>query len=441
MADSGSAVPAEDQSLLRWRRKATDLVLGVGVLLHLPLVVLYLSGSGPGHDGPLGTLVLVAFGATAAMALARRVDHATRTWVLLACLWLLSAVGVMALPQGPWVRVLPIVAPLLAIVLVGVRAARIATAVSALVLLLAPLIHWAPSLDRALSGGEAHPPLALGTLTLQGAALTVEMLALMILLERFYAFLIDSLAAARGATAERAAAVAGLEAEIATRRRLETEIARVGDEERRRVGSDLHDGVCQQLTGALLRCQALELQTERGRPPSTADLGALTALIGETIQEAHDVARGLCPLPPTPGALAPALRDLARRTEHLAGIECRFAESGDVRVADPAAAQHLYRIAQEALSNAVRHAGARRIRVGLDGGEGGLALTVEDDGVGLAQGGAGAGMGLRTMDFRARTLDGALAVEPVAGGGLRVVCRVPLGGGAPAAVGAPEGAA
>ena len=144
------------------------------------------------------------------------------------------------------------------------------------------------------------------------------------------------------------------------------------------------------------------------------------------------MAQGLCPLEPTPDALAPALRALARRTQQSSGVACGFHATGDVQVTDPALAQNLYRIAQEALSNAVRHSRASLISIDLDGGGGSLSVSVEDDGVGLPPVIPPGGMGLRTMSFRAQIVDGQLVVEPASGGGTRVSCRVPRQAGAPA---------
>jgi signal transduction histidine kinase len=169
----------------------------------------------------------------------------------------------------------------------------------------------------------------------------------------------------------------------------------------------------------------MEVQLERGASPSSAELGALSSLLGEAINEARAVAQGLCPLEPSPDALAQALRALARRTHSLSGVPCEFIAAGDVRVEDSAAAQHLYRIAQEALSNAVRHAHASRIAIDLRGSEDGLVLRVEDNGVGFAGTVRPSGMGLRTMAYRARILEGEFKIEAAPGGGTLISCRVP----------------
>jgi signal transduction histidine kinase len=417
-------VTPEDEALRQWRRRAADIVIAAGVVLHLPAVILFFSGYSPADGWPARITLITSYGLTVAVALLRHIDHETRTWVLLGSLWLLAAVGVVVLPQGPYVRALPVVAPVLAIVLIGVRAARIATVISLAVLMFGPFLRWVPGLPGVL-GADEHAHLPLEVISLPGLALTAQMLVLMTLLEGFSRFLLASLAAERLATAERTTAQKRLENEIEQRRRLEHEIARVTDEERRRLGNDVHDGVCQQLTAALLRCQALELRLERGAPPSVAELGALSSLLGEAIHEARAVAEGLCPLDPAPDALPPALRDLARRTQRMSSVSCEFHASGDVVLRNAATAQHLYRIAQEALSNAVRHARASRITVELSGNDEGLHLRVQDNGVGLPSDLRPGGMGLRNMAFRAQVLEGELIVEPAAGGGTCVSCRVP----------------
>ncbi len=164
---------------------------------------------------------------------------------------------------------------------------------------------------------------------------------------------------------------------------------------------------------------------EGGTLPSSSDLGGFSALLGDAIREPRGVAEGLCPVDPTPEALAPALRALAKRAQQMSGVPCGFVTAGDVLVPDATIAQHLYRIAQEALSKAVRHARASRISVELRGSDEALFLRAEDDGVGPPGTPPSGGLGLRSMAFRARAVEGEFAVHPAPDGGTRVSCRVP----------------
>ncbi len=413
-----------DDALREWRRKAANITFSVVLALHAPALALFLAGFGPPGLRPIRTVVVAGFLVVLSAAFLRQLDHRVRVWTLLAVLYAIAFLGVIVFPAGPWIRALPIAAPVLTIVLIGVRSARIAMGVSAGVMMLGPVVAGVPAVTRLLGVDRNSLP-SIGHTWLQGTALTADMVVMMILLERFYGFFWQTLAAERRGAAERMTATRKLEREMRERRRLEHEIARTGDEERRHLGQEVHDGVCQQLAGALLRCQALELRLEHGNAPSLTELGALSSLLGDTMNEARAVAHGLWPLEPAADALAPALRALTRRTQRMSGVRCEFAASGDVLVPNAATAQHVYRIAQEALSNAVRHAHASRVSIDLRGTDDALLLKVEDDGVGLPAAIPAGGMGLRTMAFRAQLVEGALAVEPAQCRGTRVCCRVP----------------
>jgi signal transduction histidine kinase len=415
----------EDDILREWRRKAADIVIAASVLLNLPLLIVFSLAYGPAYTWPVRVAAIASYLILLAVALLRRISYQTRVWALLGSIYLAASIGILAVPQGPYVRVLPIVAPILAIGLIGVRAARIAILVSAIVMIPVPLLSSLAGVARVFVSDLGRVNVPPGFVLVQGAALIAQMIIVMILLERFYGFLLQALAAQRQAAAEQGAANLKLEREIEERRRLEREVARIGDDERRRVGNEVHDGVCQQLTGALLRCQALELRLGQGMPLSSVELEALSSLLGQTINEAHAVAQGLCPLEPTPEALGQALRRLVKRTRTASGVRCEFLVAGDVRVPDPTTAHHLYRITQEALSNAVRHARADRIAVELRGSEDRLILRVEDNGVGLQNNRASGGMGLRTMACRAQMLEGEFTIGPAPDGGTCMMCRVP----------------
>ena len=421
---------AVDAALAAWRRKAADVVLIVAAAAHFPSFVLMVVGTGP----PMGLLVralgITAYLGVAAVALMRWVDQRKRLWVFFFAGYVAVAVTNLAIPDGPYAQVALVTLPILVLVLRGDSAANIAILVSAIVLVAAPFLRVLPGVARALAIDPTRASGPPGLVWGRATAMAAFLCALMVLLDRFHRFLLDALT-------ERIAAQRKVEWQMREQRRLEREIAGIGDEERRRLGQELHDGVCQQITAALLRCQALQRHLERSGTLSVADFAPLSSLLAESIDEAHNVARGLFPLEPEPDALAPALRALSKRTQEIAGVRCEFTEFGAVRVPDPEAIQHLYRIAQEALSNAVRHANAGRIAIELCARDGELILQVEDDGAGLPVDLPGSGMGLRTMAYRARILRGELTLGPTPGGGTRVVCRVPiaasaLAGGHPA---------
>ncbi|HEY8503106.1 MAG TPA: ATP-binding protein, partial [Gemmataceae bacterium] len=131
-----------------------------------------------------------------------------------------------------------------------------------------------------------------------------------------------------------------------------------------------------------------------------------------------------------PEGLRAALEDLAARTREQAGVACALECAGPVELADGVTATHLFRIAQEAVSNALRHARPRQIRIGLAGGPAALTLAVRDDGVGIPEpAGEEKGLGIRLMRHRAGVIGGTLAVGAAEGGGTLVTCTLPRGNG------------
>lgn len=418
--------PEVDVALLAWRRKATDVLLIAAATVHLPLVVLAMLG----RAGPLPQVEkdigFAAYVLTAAAALMRRVDYKTRLWVFFLAGYAAIAVTNLASANGPYAQVGLVTLPILVLVLRGAPAAKAAVVTSVTILVAAPLIRGLPGVALRLTVDPTQPSNAHGVDWFRAGVMAAFLFAMMILLDRFHGLLLETLT-------ERIAAQRKMKHEMDERQHLERAIASVSDGERRRLGHELHDGACQQFTAALLHCQVLRRRLQSGELLLDDDFQALSSLLGEGIGEARNIARGLCPLDPDPEALAPALRVLTKRIHEMGTARCEFITAGDVRVADPAMAQHLYRIGQEALSNAIRHAHAGRIAVELRGCDGELNLVVEDDGTGLPPELPTGGLGLQTMAYRARMMDGDLTVSPGSGGGTRVTCRVPRSCGTPAA--------
>ena len=207
--------------------------------------------------------------------------------------------------------------------------------------------------------------------------------------------------------------------------RLEHEIIGVTERERERIGRDLHDGVCQYLAAIGLTADLLRQNLAREFPARTQDAGEIATLLQDAVDRAREVARGLSPVDRDEGGLESALEELAGSTARLTGVSCNFLCTEPMSMPDPIRAVHLFRIAQEAVSNALRHGRARSIIIALEAGGGELALRVSDDGAGFTPGTPSAGgMGLNIMRYRARTLGGALEIYPNTPSGTVVSCVV-----------------
>jgi PAS domain S-box-containing protein len=196
--------------------------------------------------------------------------------------------------------------------------------------------------------------------------------------------------------------------------------------EQRRIAQEMHDGLGQELTGLALSVRALANRAQKERDAISVDLDQLALLATSCIQDAHRIVQGLSPLTNADGNLDAALELLAQRSS-LSGTKVRFRSRYDVTPAlELKMRNHLYRIAQEAVHNALKHSGAKNIDVELWSRPGDLRLSVVDDGHGLAaEGEKGSGLGMRTMRFRANAIGGRLIVTRAANGGNCVVCEIP----------------
>ncbi len=209
--------------------------------------------------------------------------------------------------------------------------------------------------------------------------------------------------------------------------RLEREVLEISEGERRRIGHDLHDGLGQQLTAASMSTNALvgALKTEA---PALAERGDdIGRQLREAIAETRSLSHGLAPVALVDDGLMSALGLLAEGTSRGGAVRCVFECPRPVRIADAEVAGHLYRIAQEAVNNALKHAAPSEIRIGLEQRDGWLVLEVDDDGEGFAESSLpNDGIGLRVMRYRVRLLGGVLEIDSAPAGGARVCCRVKL---------------
>lgn len=217
--------------------------------------------------------------------------------------------------------------------------------------------------------------------------------------------------------------------DITERKQLEKEILEISEREQRRIGHDLHDGICQHLAGIELMSQVLEQKLERRSKAASTRAGEIAKNVRETISQARALARGLSPVELEAEGLMSALRELAMNTSKLFRVACQFECQPPVLVADPAASTHLFRIAQEAVSNALRHGKiVRRVTIQLQDQAGRIILSVSDDGAGFplqAVAARSKGMGLRIMQSRAGMIGGTLSICNHPSGGASVTIAVP----------------
>jgi signal transduction histidine kinase len=211
---------------------------------------------------------------------------------------------------------------------------------------------------------------------------------------------------------------------------LEREVIASSERERTRIGQDLHDGLAQLLIGVKLLLAALGDRLADAGSPHRADAERAAELVSRAIAQTSELAHGLSPVPRR-GRLVDALRQLARESEQILGVDCDvvcMCEAGPTEV-NETTATNLYRIAQEAITNAVKHGKASRVEVRCGSGDGRVELTIADNGTGIGEADApanGGGLGLHIMSYRARSIGGDLSVLPRAEGGTLVRCRAPL---------------
>jgi PAS domain S-box-containing protein len=214
--------------------------------------------------------------------------------------------------------------------------------------------------------------------------------------------------------------------EIERRHRLEREILEISESERRRIGRELHDSIGQQFTGIAFMTKVLEKRLAKGLPEESASAAEIGKLVNQATDQVRGLARGLYSVDLDAGGLASSLAELAANTEHLFGIHCSFQGDDSVHVDDTSVAVNLYRIAQEAVTNAVKHGKAKNIRITLTCRDGKYVLTVENDGEGFPGTEAGGkGLGLQIMGYRAEIIDGSLELASGAKGGTIVTCSLP----------------
>jgi signal transduction histidine kinase len=221
----------------------------------------------------------------------------------------------------------------------------------------------------------------------------------------------------------------GVLQDITERRRLADFLAHTADQERGRVGADLHDGLGQELTGFALMLHALAARSRREAPALSGDLVHLSRLASSSIAAVRDMAHGMLPMALRHGDFKLVLQELAGATRRSSGVRVALRFGGD-RAYFPVGrvAEHLYRIAQEAITNAIKHGRAKHLVISVHGSASKIRFSVSDDGVGFDFSRVSVGMGLEIMRHRVRMLGGLVDIRRARTGGTRVLCVVPPAG-------------
>jgi two-component system sensor histidine kinase UhpB len=215
--------------------------------------------------------------------------------------------------------------------------------------------------------------------------------------------------------------------DVTAERELEREVLEIAARERLRLSSDIHEGLGQELTGISLLLKSASMRDVSDPCALRYSLENITGHVNRAIATARDVASGLSPLQVVRGSLASALHRLAQDVSSRVPVHVEFGSAIDEERLDDGAAEHFYRIAQESISNALRHSGCTTVKVALRSAAAEVTLTITDNGRGFDRVLTGrGGIGLRMMEYRARIAGGALRVERSPGGGTRVVAWAPL---------------
>lgn len=223
--------------------------------------------------------------------------------------------------------------------------------------------------------------------------------------------------------------------DVSAHKRLERRLMELRANEERRLGYDLHDGVGQQLSGILYLVRRLEKRLRAAENAEAESAAEVIKLVKDAVEMVRDMSKGLSPLGDEPDALSLGLAELAKKTREQMGLACHFEEEGPVLIFEREAAEHLYRIAQEAVNNAIRHSEASEVTIRLSQGDDETLLEVSDNGIGLPaervdrdrrNGRDAQGLGLGIMEHRAALLGADFELKQGAPSGLVLRCRLKL---------------
>ncbi|HWD19266.1 MAG TPA: response regulator [Verrucomicrobiae bacterium] len=213
--------------------------------------------------------------------------------------------------------------------------------------------------------------------------------------------------------------------DVTERRRLEGEIQEISEREQRRLGQDLHDGLGQSMTGIACLAKVLQQRLAGKNSAESEAAGNIATLIHDALAQTRRISRGLCPVVLDTNDIEAALEQLAENLRAMFSVNCELQCSPGIEIADNAMAVHLYRIAQEAATNAIKHGKAKSIALSFLATKSRLILRIKDDGQGFSpEASKGKGMGMRVMHHRARMIGASISIREPKEGGITVTCSL-----------------
>ena len=222
--------------------------------------------------------------------------------------------------------------------------------------------------------------------------------------------------------------IGGISVDISEIRQLERQLIEISDREQARIGQDLHDGLCQVLVSAAFDCNMLEQHLASKDIAEWGEAHRIASLLDDAITQARHVSRGLYPVKLEAEGLMSSLEELALNMAARFKVPCVLQCEEQVRLPNNVVSTHLYRIAQEAVTNAIKHASASQVCIRLQLNDGTLVLSIMDDGIGMIPHRSQNGMGLHIMEYRSRTIGGKFQLKSRKGAGTTVTVSVPMNG-------------
>lgn len=217
----------------------------------------------------------------------------------------------------------------------------------------------------------------------------------------------------------------GIIRDISERKALQRELLTIASDEKTRISQDLHDSVGQKLTGLGMLAGSLAVTLQEHSPADVDAANRIALGVENALEQIRKLSKGLLPVEVDGEGLRAALLELADLTTHDSGINCDFECAQPVRIEDNETATHLFRIAQEATTNALKHGAPRHVKISLEREQTQIILRIRDDGIGISSAAWQAhGMGLKTMQYRAALIGATLSIVPVESGGTLVTCRL-----------------